>query len=420
MSTTYRCAHITGIGVITPIGLGVRQFSNALNQGVTNYSSLSLSQADQTLSYPLAAVSNFDYKTALETLDLEEGLLRKAKRLRNMSLSSSYAVFCALQAWADAQLYDHNLDMSRVAIVSGGSNAQQHDLQNVRDKYQDKVKFMNPHYAINFMDTDVVGIVSELLAIKGEGFTIGAASASSNMAIIQGQRLVAQEDYDIVLVLAPLMNLSIFEYQAFSSLGAMAAIDSAPVNEICRPFDTGHRGFVHGQNAGCMVLESPKHAEKRAKKGYASIAGYGLNLDANRNPNPSLTGETEAMKTAINKAGINAGQINYVNTHGTASVIGDETEVQAIIDAGMAGVKANSTKSLIGHGLSAAGVVEAIATAIQVSEGFLHPGFNLSDPISNEIDWVTEASEQVKIDYAISNGFGFGGINTSIILKNLN
>ncbi len=405
------------MGVVSPIGIGLNNFINGLKNGRTNFSITEFEQGGSLFKFPVAKLNGFNFKDAVSSIKLDETIVANAKRLRNISASTACGVYCALEAWADAGLDKADIDLSKIAIVSAGTNTQQAAFHSVQEEYRNKLGFINPKYGLNFFDTDIVGVLSELLGIKGEGHCIGAASASGNMAIIQGHRLLKSDDYDVVLVVAPLMDLSVFEYQGFTALGAMALADGMEAAAICRPFDADSVGFVYGQSAGCIILENEAHATKRSKQAYGKITGFGVGLDANRNPNPSTEGEAKAMLAALKMAELTPKQINYVNTHGTASRIGDKTEVDAIMAAGLEGVKANSTKSLIGHGLTAAGLVEAIATLVQMEGNFLHPSKNLVHPITDAIDWVTNNSIETKVEYAINNSFGFGGVNTSIVIE---
>ena len=215
---------ITGEGVLSPIGIGKQEFAKALKLGKTNFSSIQLEHLSKTNTFPGAFISGFEYKKAIDQLPLPEDLKNKARRLRNTSTGALHGVYVALEAWGNAELFDTDLDFGRIAIVASGSNVQQASLIKTQNRYREKLNFLNPTYAFNFLDTDLVGILSELLNVKGEGHSIGAASASGNMAVIQGHRLVANGDYDIVLVVAPTMELSIYEYQGFTALGAMASI----------------------------------------------------------------------------------------------------------------------------------------------------------------------------------------------------
>jgi malonyl-ACP decarboxylase len=418
MDASKRKIQVTGTGVVTPIGIGIGQYSESLKSGNTNFSLLEFENGDQPLIFPVAKVDNFNLYEKVSELSLNETLIQKVKRLRNISTSTAYAVYCAMEAWSNAGL-DGSVDPSRIAIVSSGSNIQQATAQSFREKYQDRLQYISPYYGLSFFDSDVIGVLSELLGITGEGYLVGAASASGNVAIINGCRLISSDTYDIVLVVAPLMELSAYEFQGFSALGAMAlANDQEEPDTICKPFDVAHCGFVYGQSAGCLVLESELHAAKREKTPYGSVSGYGICMDANRNPNPSTEGEIKAMVSALKSACLNPSDIDYVNTHGTASKIGDQTEVEALLATGLKRVSANSTKSLIGHGLSAAGVVEAITCLLQMQQNFLHPTHNLKDPLTNDINWIRGKAEPAVTHYAMSNSFGFGGINTSIVFRN--
>ncbi|MCB9298321.1 MAG: polyketide beta-ketoacyl:ACP synthase [Lewinellaceae bacterium] len=409
---------VTGMGVITPAGVGKGPFGDALKAGRSNFRALALEQGGQRFQYPAGLVDGFNFREAISRLSISPELAAKCQRMRNLSKSASFGLFCALEAWADAGLEEASPDMERVAIVSAGSNTQQAGLLAIQEKYREKLQFMPPTYGLNFFDTDLVGAISEILGVRGEGHSLGAASASGNMAIIQGCRLIQSGEYGLVLVVAPLMDLSIFEYQGFTSLGAMAELRAGDLPDaICRPFDEAHRGFVHGQSAGCLILESAEHAARRGQESCGHIIGYGVNMDANRNPNPSAAGERKAMAAAMASAGLSPEDIQYVNTHGTASPTGDQIEAEALLMAGLKGVKANSTKSLTGHGLSAAGLVECIATLIQMQEGFLHPNLNLQHPINDQINWIGPQAQKAEITYALSNSFAFGGLNTSIIIN---
>jgi malonyl-ACP decarboxylase len=149
------------------------------------------------------------------------------------------------------------------------------------------------------------------------------------------------------------------------------------------------------------------------------MSGYGTALDANRQPNPGVSGELRAMQNALLMSGRAASSIDYVNTHGTGAVLGDQVETEALLAVGLSGVKANATKSLTGHGISSAGLVETVACLVQMGGGFLHPNPNLRNPITESIDWVGSAAERLSVRRILSNSFGFGGINSSVVLEEI-
>lgn len=410
-------ACVTGMGVVTPIGIGVPAFTEALKNGKSNFAVKNYTIEDKNFNYVYGKVENFDLKKNISDSEFEEHWKLKIKRLRDISLSTAYGTFCAVEAWHRAKL-PSTIDKSKIAIVVAGSNTQQQHYQEIRDSYSSRMQFMKPSYGFNFLDSDMIGVASELFGITGEGFTVGAASASGNMGIIQACRLIESKAYDVVMVIAPMMDLSVFEYQGFSALGAMLPVVSMK-DEIpqYKPFDTDHAGFVYGQNAGALILESKEHAQQREANILGTISGYGVTLDANRNPNPSVEGEEKAIAKALQKAGIGPEQIDYINAHGTGSKLGDFTELEALINLELKNKPINSTKSLIGHGITAAGTVEAIASLIQMNENFVHENLNLKTPIDFPMDWIQSYRDHHSIQYTLSNSFGFGGINTAIILE---
>lgn len=418
MQKTTNGIPVTGMGVVSSIGSGLREFSQALQDGLSHFETIVFDNKSQALSFPVAPANDFDFKQLVDRYSLNENQAKKLRQTRNLSRSAKFGVCATMEAWKESQL-EEKVDKERVAIVSSGSNIQQQTLFDINKRYQEKIGLLNPNYAMNFWDTDLIGIISETLEIRGEGFSVGAASASGNSALIQGARLIQGGEYDAVIVVAPMMEMSVYEYQGFSSLGAMASLEhGAKADEIYCPFDASHNGFVYGECAGAMILENASHAKQRSAKPYAVLESYGLHLDANRNPNPSAEGEAKAMEMALRRGKLEASSVDYVNTHGSGSVIGDISEVEAMLAIGLEGIKANSTKSLIGHGLTSAGLVESIALIAQMNAGFLHPTRLLNTPISNEIDWVMGQSCQANIHFALNNSFGFGGSNTSVLFSN--
>ncbi|MGB3465957.1 MAG: beta-ketoacyl synthase N-terminal-like domain-containing protein, partial [Cyclobacteriaceae bacterium] len=175
---------VSGCGAITPVSLGMNAFHDALRNGESNFSTKDFTQGDTLLKFPAALIESFDLRNKIDELDVPEEIGKKAKRYRNISIGTSYSIFCALEAWKNAGLYGSDIDPDRIAIISGGSNTQLQDTLSLQLKYAEKMKFMNPNHVLNLFDTDVNGVLSELLTIKGEGYSVGSASASSNMALV--------------------------------------------------------------------------------------------------------------------------------------------------------------------------------------------------------------------------------------------
>lgn len=403
---------ITGMGVVNAIGHQLEDFRASLKQGKSGITAVT---DDHIALKKAALLTDFDLQQSLDALPaLPQPLRRHAFGMaRREPLSIQLGVSVAMQAWQQANLAESPpADRQRVSLVVAGQNINQGYIYQQHERYKDELDYLPPRYGLQFMDSNHIGILSELLQIEGEGFMAGAASASGNVGIIQAVRLIQWGLADICLVVGALADMSSLEVQAFKSMGGLSASDVP-----CCPFDQDHDGFTYGQGSACLVLESAASAEKRQVKGLASVLGMATNLDANRLSNPSVSGEVRAMQGAMTQANVMANDVQYINAHGTASVLGDETEVAAINQLfAQSRPWVNSTKSLTGHCLYSAGVVEAVATVVQMGQGFVHPNLNLRQPIDDTCAFVGAESQAADIKVAISNSFGFGGINSSIVL----
>jgi malonyl-ACP decarboxylase len=268
------------------------------------------------------------------------------------------------------------------------------------------------------MDTDLCGLCTEQFGIQGLAYTVGGASASGQVAIIQAIEAIQANRVDVCIAMGALMDISYLECQALRSLGAMGSDRYADQPAMaCRPFDKMHDGFIYGESCGVIVIERSDFAMKRQGKPYAKLAGWDMGMDRNRNPNPSYEGEVRVIKRALEKAKLSPEKIDYINPHGTGSVIGDEIEIKAIQDCQLSHAYINATKSIIGHGLSAAGTVEIIATLLQMKESKLHPTRNLEEPIRVDCNWVKNESIPAVIHNTMNLSMGFGGINTAICMQ---
>lgn len=400
---------VTGLGVTCAGASNLAEFTRLLRSG--------RSQVTQTEGGLCASLGNFALTSAVGALpglpaDVRDRAARAAGRA---PLPVQVAVAVALQAWQSAGLHQQPPPGDRVAIVVGGHNLGGAYAQEMMPRYRASPSYLPGRYALRYLDTDHVGTVSEVLGVTGEGFTMGAASASGNAAIIAGARLVASGEADVCLVIGALTRLSAMERQAFVNLGAMAvASGDGEAASRCRPFDSGHCGFVAGEAAACLVLERVESG----RRPWAAVAGHCLRLDGNSQANPAVAGEAAVMAEALRRAEIPAGEVDYVNTHGTGSKLGDVAEIAALREAfggDFARPWLNSTKGIVGHCLCAAGVVEAVATLVQMREGFVHPNANLHRPIDDRARFAGFEPERARLRVALSNGFGFGGVNSSVV-----
>jgi malonyl-ACP decarboxylase len=407
---------VTGLGVTTAIGQGKAGFIAALLQGQSNFSVMQrpgrqysprggTERATTATRFLGAEISSFSMPDVVPG-----GMLRTA------SWSGQVALTTLHEAWNDANLRD--VDPARIGLVVGGCNFQQRELIRTHEAYRERLQFLRPSYGLSFMDSDVCGMCTEVFRIQGFAYTVGGASASGQLAVIHAIQAVESGQVDVCIALGALMDLSFWECQGLRSLGAMGS--DAFANEpalACRPFDERSDGFIFGESCGAVVVERAATATRSGVDAYARVAGWALRMDANRNPNPSFEGEASVLRQVLHKAGLDAKAIDYINPHGTGSTLGDATELQAIAQCGLDHAYLNATKSLIGHGLSAAGAVELIATLLQMRARQLHPSKNLDQPIDDTFNWVRQDSVDHTIRRAVKMSMGFGGISCAVCLE---
>jgi malonyl-ACP decarboxylase len=393
------------MGVISAIGQGKAAFATALIDGKAAFDVMRRPGRQWESAYIGAEIREMEFSPGIA-----------ARTLRAASLPARAALVVLQEAWVEARLSE--VDPCRIGLIVGGSNVQQRELAQIHEDYRGRSAFLRPTYALSFMDSDLCGFCTAQFGIRGLAYTVGGASASGQLAIIQAAQAVSADQVDVCVALGALMDLSYWECQGLRALGAMGSDRYADEPALaCRPFDRDHDGFIFGESCGAVVIESLESSERRGVKPYAALRGWGVSMDGNRNPEPSLDGETRAIQSALVQSGLSPAQIDYVNPHGTGSSVGDETELKALRACGLTDAYLNATKSIIGHGLCAAGAVEVIATLLQMRAGQLHPTRNLENPIDPTLNWVRNKSIDHPIENALTLSIGFGGINTALCLQ---
>jgi malonyl-ACP decarboxylase len=410
---------ITGVGITSAVGQGKTAFMSALLKGQHAFKVMQR-PGRQTPVLSNEAGKKIEQATSflgaeILSLCIPESLPKKA--LRTASLSSQVALITLHEAWDDANLGE--IHPARIGLVVGGSNFQQRELINIHETFQNRSHFVRPTYGITFMDSDLCGLCTELFGIQGFAYTVGGASASGQLAIVQAIQAVQSGQVDICIAMGALMDLSYWECQGFRSLGAMGSDRYATdPKRACRPFDEDRDGFIYGESCGAVVIEGAGWKKRSGAKAYARITGWAVGSDGNRNPNPCFEGEVGVIQSVLKQARLTAEEIDYINPHGTGSVIGDGIELQALGSCNLTHAYLNATKSITGHGLSAAGTVEVIATLLQMEAGRLHSTRNLKHPMDPSFNWVRHQSVQHNIKHALNLSIGFGGINSAIGLEN--
>ncbi len=414
---------ITGMGIVSSIGNDVAEFTRGLREGFNGVGRLELKFGPAVSPTVGAMIKGFSVDSALAKA---EGFVEEFVRDFRIStlrapIGIQYSAVTALEAWSMAGLHRKPPSPEKTGVIVGGSNLSQEYTFGLAEKFNGNPVYLSPRYPLHYMDTDHVGTVSHIFGVRGEGFTVGGASASGSLALIKGLQLIRLGEVDVCLVIGATAGLSPMELQGFYNIGAMGGrrFKDNP-EEACRPFDGEHEGFIYGQGCGCLVLESVASMEERGGQALAMLCGGVQCLDGNCLSNPDEEGEVRAMTRALRQAGVDVSQVDYVNAHGTASPLGDRTEIAAlkrVFGPHIGNVWVNSTKSLTGHCLSAAGMMESIATVIQMRERFVHPNLNLSCPIDDGCRFAGPKSEPAVIKTALKNSFGFGGINTSLVFR---
>ncbi len=396
---------ITGVGITSAIGHGRSSFEKALFNGESRFGVMQRPGRQNDSNFLGAEISDFECKIS-----------SSSSAYKTTSFSIQTAVKAISEAWSDAGLDSY--DPERIGLIVGGSNFQQRETSLLHDRYKGNSQFVRPTYGYTFMDTDICSTCTSIFKIKGIAFTVGGASASGQLAVIEAAEAIEAGRVDVCIAVGALMDISYWECQAMRSLGAMGSDKFANAPEMaCRPFDAERDGFIYGEACGAVVLESTERSRRRPKQTYAHITGWASHIDGKRTTAPNEDGEVSAIKQALAMSKLEPKQVDYINPHGTGSMIGDPIELQAIKRCGLEEAHINATKSVTGHGLTAAGTVEIISTALQISKGKLHPTLNLNDPIDNSFNWVREKSLDTNLNNAISLSLGFGGINTAVCLS---
>ena len=401
-------------GVLTSIGEGVTAFTESLRLGRSGI------QRDGAHGVAVSArIPDTGFANRLSTFSLPDELRMRARTAgQRASRSVQTSLLVTLEAWMDAGL---TYAPESINLVVAGHNLEQDLTFRMAAKFLEHPEYVPARYALQFMDTDHIGTVSEVLNLRGEGATVGGASASGSVALLQAYRHVREGRCMACVVVGALADLSPVELRALQHIGAMGGkrFAEAP-DQACRPFDADREGFIFGEGCACVILEAREEAEKRGAPIWGHVAGGAACLDGNRLSDPNVDGEIRVMRQALASAGLSPEAIGYVNTHGTSSLLGDEVEAQAIktvFDGHLDRVWVNATKGLTGHALYAAGLVEAVAVLVQLREGFLHPNRNLESPIDPDLRFAASTSWSEVCDVALSNAFGFGGINSAMIFK---
>jgi len=406
---------VTGLGAVSPLGHSVNELWDGLLSGKSGITAIT---RFDTAAYPCrigGEVKNFDPTTRIDK-----------KEVRRMDLASQYGVFASEEAVKDSGLDLTSIDLDRCGVVIGSGIGGIGTFEKQHSTLENEGPGRVSPFFIPMMIVDMcAGLVSIRYGFGGPNYATVSACASSAHAINDAYRIIQRGEADIMIAGGTEATITPTALAGFCQARALSTRNDAP-EKASRPFDKDRDGFVMGEGSAMLVLESLEHAQQRGARIYAELMGGGMTGDAYHMtaPHPQGNGAKRAMVIALADAGITGESIDYVNTHGTSTDLGDVAETRALKE--VFGDRAyklmiNSTKSMTGHLLGTAGALELIACIKSIETGLVHPTINLDNPDPEcDLDYVPHTKRSAPVRLAISNSFGFGGHNVSLIVGRLN
>ena len=402
---------VTGMGCVTPLGLDLPSTWQAMLDGKSGVS-------------PIRSfdTSEHEVKIAAEIPTFDPTKIMNAKEARRIDRFIQLGMYAAREAWQDAGMAVTEENAERIGAISGsgigGIGSLGNGFKTLYDKGPDRV---TPFLVVQMLIDLLPGMISMDLGLKGPNFSVVSACATSGHGIGEAAEVIRRGDADVMIAGGADAGIGPIGIAAFHAMRALSTRNDDPTR-ASRPFDADRDGFVMAESGGMVVLESLEHAQARGARIHAEVVGYGLSADAYHVSAPSEDGDgaARAMKMALKKAGLSPKDVGYINAHATSTPLGDRSETNAIktvFGPAAYDVAVSSTKSMTGHLLGAAGVVEAIVCIKAIHDGMLPPTINLDKPDpACDLDYVPNKARKRQVDFAMSNSFGFGGHNSSLIL----
>lgn len=406
---------ITGLGAVTPIGNTVEQYWAGLKNGTNGARPITRFDCSRFKTRFACEVKGFDASQYLDS-----------KEIRSMDLYTQYAVAAATQAFVSAGLKKENDDPYRFGVIFssgiGGLTSLQDEI--VRFAQKDSNPRFSPHMITKMIANIAAGVIAMRFDFRGVNYGTVSACASSSHAIIDAFNILRLGKADVVIAGGSEASVNETAIGGFNAMHALSENNDEP-QKASRPFDVKRDGFVLGEGAGALVLETLDHAQKRSATILAEIAGGGMTADAHHYalPHPEGRSVFMAMKSALDEAGVAPNEVDYINLHATSTPAGDPPElmaVQKLFEGSLDTLHVSGTKSMTGHLLGAAGAIEAVATVLAIKEDEIPPTINtevLDPAIDIKVDLTLHKSVKKNIRAALCNTFGFGGQNASVLFK---
>jgi 3-oxoacyl-[acyl-carrier-protein] synthase II len=401
---------ITGLGAVTPLATGVEESWQRLCQGKSGVARITKFDT-----------SGFNVQIAAELKDFHPEDFLDKKKIRRTDPFIQYALVAARMAINDAGLTISGNNSSRVGVVlgscAGGLDMFGKNLFALRYQGPEKV---SPFFIPGFLPNMAAGEVSMDFGIRGPSKCVVTACATGNNCIGDALRLIQYDEADAMIAGGSDAYVIPIAVAGFDKMRALSRRNDEP-EKASRPFDKDRDGFVVGEGAGVVILEEMGSAIQRGARIYAELIGYGSNIDSFHITEPDWENQTRCLKLALDDAAISPGDVEYINAHGTSTVINDVSETKAIkaaLGEHSKNVPVSSNKSMIGHLLGAAGGVEAIFTVLTIRDGIVPPTINYNTPDPEcDLDYVPNIARKGQVNVALSNSFGFGGINATLVFR---
>ena len=408
---------VTGLGALTPIGNTKDEYWDALVKGKSGAAPITYFNTEK-----------FKTKFACELKNFEVTDFIHRKDARKMDRFTQYAMVASDEAIADSELDLDKIDKLRVGVIwgagIGGLETFQNEVLNFAEG--DGTPKFNPFFIPKMIADIAPGNISIKNGFMGPNYTTVSACASSANALIDALNYIRLGHCDVIVTGGSEAAVAIAGMGGFNALHALSTRNDSP-ETASRPFDAERDGFVLGEGAGCLILEDYDHAIARGAKIYAEVIGGGMSSDAHHMtaPHPDGIGVVAVMKNCLNNAGIYPEEVDYINTHGTSTPLGDVAELKAIKEVfgdHAKNININSTKSMTGHLLGAAGAIEAVASVMSMQYGIIPPTINhenVDENIDPELNLTLNKSQNREVKIAMSNTFGFGGHNACVLFKKI-
>ena len=404
---------ITGMGVISPIGIGLEPYWKSLVEGRSGACRVTMVDPDK-----------FPCQIAAEVKDFAPEQFIEKKKIKRMDRFTQFAIGAAKLAIVDSGLNIAGENLERIGVIVGSGIGGLNTIEEEYAVFLNKgVRRVSPFLIPKLISNMAAGEIAIEYGFGGPNFSVTSACATANNAIGEAVRHLRYGDSDVIICGGSEAAITNLGLSGFCQAGALAESYNDRPEKASRPFDKNREGFLMGEGAGIIVLETEEHAKKRGARIHAELAGYGATDDAYHitSPSPEAKSQARAIKMALDDARLNPEDVNYINAHGTSTLINDKVEtavIKNIFRERSKNIPISSTKSMTGHLLGAAGGVELIATVLSMQKGIVHPTINYETPDPEcDLDYVPNTAREWKVNCAISNSFGFGGHNAVLAVK---